>query len=402
MTLPNSSEVHLENRIATGISAIDGVFGGGLPSPGSILLFSQTVSEKRLLAHLFTVKGLQRGERCLYIDFYRSPQLARRDFQRYKNVDVSKLTVIDAVSSQLILPTEEKYFIKNVNDLGEIEEVVSRAIDDTSPQRVVLDSLEFLADKFPKEKVTEFIENVGDLIQKQNAVIMLLFFNLLYDTTRFSELRRSVDILLEFKQDRVEGLSKNFIRVHKYPGSRTQTTEWIPVSFDEAVQDLNYVPRLLITGPKSSGKTAVVEFLNPHYLEVSGGRKVGGLTPRRVEISNIEAEIFGEPTEERFKTMTKLFVRELDGILFVLDATDREKMTKASHVLRLIGGEIPIIVLANKSDLPDSLTPEEIRKVMRLPRSIEVMPTIATTGEGVWEAMWLLLMKVFGEKALWV
>lgn len=360
------------------------------------------VSEKRLLAYIFTVKGLQEGEKCLYIDFYRSPHLARRDFQRYRNIDLSRLTVIDAVSSQLILPTDEKYVVKNTNDLGEIERVVSRAIEEELPRRVVLDSLEFLADRFPDDEVVEFIRSMCDLTGKHNSVLMLLFFNLLYDSTKISKLKESVDYLLEFKRDYVKGLSENFIKVLKPLREEDGKTEWVPLNFAEVVQDMDYVPRVLVTGPRNSGKTAIMELLSPRYLEVGARDRFGNPANKRVDVSQIETEIFGDPTEERFETMTKLFVRELDGILFVLNATDRAKMENGAHLLRLAGKEVPIVLCADESNGPDSLTPEKIRKVMQLPHSVDIVPVVIKTGEGVWEAMWLLLMRIFGEKVLWV
>ncbi|MFQ6107644.1 MAG: ATPase domain-containing protein [Thermoplasmata archaeon] len=403
MTQPSRSRIHFEDTVRTGVSFIDDILGEGLPAPSSILLSSQTVSEKRLLAHLFTVKGLQEGEKCIYIDFYRSPQLARRDFQRCRNIDLSRLTVIDAVSSQLLLPTEEKYIIRNTNDLKEIELVISKAIDENLPRRVVLDSLEFLADRFPDKDVIEFVQKIADLTRHHNSVLMLLFFNLLYDATKVSKLRMSVDYLLEFKRDDVKGLSKNFIKLHTTPGREDSgETEWIPFRFDDVVKDLCYVPRVLVTGPKGSGKTAIIELLNPRQLELGVQGRFGDIGSKRIEVSHIETEVFGEPTDERFEAMTRLFAKELDGILFVIDVTDAEKMKVAAHILEVVGKEIPTVLLANGSDQSGSFTPEKIRDLMHLPRNVDVMPIVAETGEGVWEAMWLLLMRIFGEKVLWV
>jgi signal recognition particle receptor subunit beta len=59
------------------------------------------------------------------------------------------------------------------------------------------------------------------------------------------------------------------------------------------------------------------------------------------------------------------FVRTADGIVFVVDSSQRnfrDDEQWLDEALRLIPGKIPILVIANKQDLPIALSPDFILK----------------------------------------
>ena len=65
------------------------------------------------------------------------------------------------------------------------------------------------------------------------------------------------------------------------------------------------------------------------------------------------------------------YYQSIDGIVMVLDSNDRERLADVSHELnRLLGEEqlsgMPLLVLANKQDLPDAMMCEEIVEGLHL------------------------------------
>ncbi|MFQ5885098.1 MAG: RAD55 family ATPase, partial [Thermoplasmata archaeon] len=74
-------------RISTGIGSMDEQLGGGFPQASSVLLLSESPSEKRMFAEQFIVTGVRNSETCLYVDFYRSPSFARSHLRRYGITD---------------------------------------------------------------------------------------------------------------------------------------------------------------------------------------------------------------------------------------------------------------------------------------------------------------------------
>jgi len=138
-------------RAKTGIPVLDERLQGGFPRPSTLLLFSDKPTEKRLFGENFAIQGVKSGETCVYVDFFRAPQLARGELKRFGPVDPAKLVLVDATSSQLLLPSHEKYHIDNIDSLANIREAIVAAMEAERPGRIVVDSMEFLVDRFPKE-----------------------------------------------------------------------------------------------------------------------------------------------------------------------------------------------------------------------------------------------------------
>src|SRR5437867_11183400 len=94
-------------RAKTGIPVLDERLQGGFPRPSTLLLFSDKPTEKRIFGENFAVQGVKAGERSMYVDCFRAPQLARGEMTRFGSVDPAKLVVADATPSQLLLPTPD-------------------------------------------------------------------------------------------------------------------------------------------------------------------------------------------------------------------------------------------------------------------------------------------------------
>src|SRR5437016_8944458 len=78
-------------RAKTGIPVLDERLQGGFPRPSTLLLFSDKPTEKRIFGENFAVQGIRAGERSLYVDFFRAPQLARGELKRFGSGDLSNL-----------------------------------------------------------------------------------------------------------------------------------------------------------------------------------------------------------------------------------------------------------------------------------------------------------------------
>src|SRR5256712_5112785 len=164
-------------RAKTGIPVLDERLQGGFPRPSTLLLFSDKPTEKRLFGENFAIQGVKAGETCVYVDFFRAPQLALRELKRFGPVDPAKLVLVDATSSQLLLPSREKYHIDNIDSLANIREAVVVAMEAERPGRIVVDSMEFLMDRFPKEDVLRLWRELIEAARSAGTVIRFLFIN---------------------------------------------------------------------------------------------------------------------------------------------------------------------------------------------------------------------------------
>lgn len=382
-------------RVSTGIQVLDDRLGGGFPRSSTLLLFSDKPTEKRLFAETFAVQGAKSGETTVYVDFYRLPALARNDLLRFGDFSKDRLVLVDAISSQLMVKSPEKYRIEDVSSLSSIVETVLAAIAELRPSRLVIDSMEFLADRFPKDDVLREWKRIIEAAKAVGCVTCFLFINWTYHERELQVIQAMSDFLVEFRSSMRGGIIRNSMRITEM-GSGGLKTNWIPYTFKDLIGVTVYFPRILVTGPFNAGKSTVVRSLAERAISIDRMGTTVAFDYGNVNLSGIEAEIFGTPGQERFEFIFKIFAREVSGVLLVVDATRPEDFERAKHMLKLIGPRIPYVVLANKSDLPGTLPVDQIAHKMDLPEGTPVVPTVATENKGLREALLILAEMIIG------
>ena len=382
---------------ATGIQLLDEKLQGGFPRDSTLLLFSEIPAEKRVFAEHFVMTGVKNNEICLYVDFFRAPQLARRELLKFGSYPENKLLLVDATSSQLLLPSQERYSINNVEDIEEIFRVISLAVNETKPRRIVIDSIEFLADRFPQDEVINFWRKLDVEAHKVGATLCFLFINWRSDNPELGDMRSMADFAIEFRSTISGGIVKNMMRIEetKTGGFRTN---WVPYMFKDLIGVRVYFPRILVTGPINAGKSTVVKNLCNTSVNIDRMGTTVSFDYGNVSTMGLEAEVFGTPGQERFEFIFKIFAREINGILLVVDASRPEDLQKAKKMLDLVGGDQPFVVLANKSDLSGAMSPEEVRKAIGLGDNVDVVSSIATEGKGLEDALKILAEQIIGVK----
>lgn len=96
--------------------------------------------------------------------------------------------------------------------------------------------------------------------------------------------------------------------------------------------------------------------------------------------------------------------RAIDAIVFVLDSADREGLDEAREALHAVlssqsgSDKQVLLVLANKQDLPGTMSKEEIADMLRLDTVTEkpwrVQPCCGVNGDGLYEGLDWIYWKV--------
>ncbi|XP_050758783.1 ADP-ribosylation factor-like protein 14 [Gymnogyps californianus] len=91
------------------------------------------------------------------------------------------------------------------------------------------------------------------------------------------------------------------------------------------------------------------------------------------------------------------FLENTDGLLYVVDSSDKRRLEESKKEFELILKNesiksVPVVLLANKQDLPGALNAEEITRRFNMKkycsdRNWYVQPCCAITGEGLSEAL---------------
>ncbi|NWW09137.1 ARL14 protein, partial [Oreocharis arfaki] len=101
--------------------------------------------------------------------------------------------------------------------------------------------------------------------------------------------------------------------------------------------------------------------------------------------------------QKKMRELWSNFLEGTDGLLYVVDSSDKCRLDESRREFELILKNeciktIPVVVLANKQDLPGALNAEEITRRFKMKkycsdRNWYVQPCCAITGEGLAEAL---------------
>ncbi len=183
--------------------------------------------------------------------------------------------------------------------------------------------------------------------------------------------------------------------------------------------------KIVIGGPYHSGKTTTIHKLDPRArsadkLQPDGQTTTVGFDLGKVvwvtssdgqeeiiaygdyennkekyENANVrEIGLFGAAGQMRFSAVRKATLRGAKGILFVIDSSISGHIGHAvalyEEIRLILGDDVPLIVLANKQDIADAKSPEEISELLNM-NGVQVLPSSSINEEGIREALLELL-----------
>ncbi len=166
--------------------------------------------------------------------------------------------------------------------------------------------------------------------------------------------------------------------------------------------------KMVVTGPYSAGKTQFIRSISEIDV-VATERKVTAQSERikkettvamdfgRITIDDdLVLYLFGTPGQRRFDFMWEILTEGMLGFVVLIDSVRPETFREAKNILEVFRGyaETPYIVAANKQDLPDAWTPEDLRIALKIDKDIKVLPCIATDKESVKEVLLELLYSI--------
>ncbi|KXJ16548.1 ADP-ribosylation factor 2 [Exaiptasia diaphana] len=123
--------------------------------------------------------------------------------------------------------------------------------------------------------------------------------------------------------------------------------------------------RLLMVGLDAAGKTTILYHLK--LDEAVNTIPTIGFNVEVIEYKNITFTVWDIGGQDKIRTLWRLYFQETQGLIFVVDSNDRERIQEAKDELyRLLKEDelkrAALLVLANKQDLPDAMTASELRQ----------------------------------------
>lgn len=159
--------------------------------------------------------------------------------------------------------------------------------------------------------------------------------------------------------------------------------------------------QLVLVGLENTGKTTLLyrlKFGQYTHTQPTVGFNCEKVEGRWGKAKGVHFAIWDVEGKDNVRPLWKSYLRSADGIIYVVDSSDRERMEESRiELLRLVKGQnhpviLPTLVLANKQDLPEALSPEEVGRELGLQelssgQQVLLLPVCAVTGEGLPAAM---------------
>jgi len=169
--------------------------------------------------------------------------------------------------------------------------------------------------------------------------------------------------------------------------------------------------QIMVFGLTNAGKTTLINKLRDLiYSKVKFNNLNKGYLEERLFFENLSMTTFDLPLKRKFGKLWRYYMKKLDGIAFVVDASDSSKFNENKiqfHILtnNIKNKSIPLLIVFNKCDL-ETAEIEKIMKNLDLQnldfQTYKCFETNALTGQGILDSFtWIekkILKRIFTER----
>ena len=155
--------------------------------------------------------------------------------------------------------------------------------------------------------------------------------------------------------------------------------------------------RMIIIGLDNAGKTTVLYKL--HLGEVVTTVPTVGFNVETVNYEGLKFQVWDLGGQTGLRPYWRCYYQDTNAVVFVVDSADKERLEYSRQELEIMLQEdelkgVPVLVLANKQDMPGAMGYDEIYKGLGLSsiknRQWQMFRTSAMDGTGLKEAFeWL-------------
>ncbi len=169
--------------------------------------------------------------------------------------------------------------------------------------------------------------------------------------------------------------------------------------------------KMVVTGPFNSGKTSFIQTVSEIDV-VSTERKISSEAERVKETTTVAMDfgritvdddlvlyLFGTPGQKRFDFMWEILSEGMLGFIVMVDSSRPETFREARGILHTFRAyaPTPYVVAANKQDLEDAWSLEDLRIALKLDRNLKLLDCVSMEKESVKNVLLELLYSILDE-----
>jgi small GTP-binding protein len=169
--------------------------------------------------------------------------------------------------------------------------------------------------------------------------------------------------------------------------------------------------KMVVTGPFNAGKTQFIKTVSEIDV-VSTERQISSEAERIKETTTVAMDfgritvdddlvlyLFGTPGQKRFDFMWEILSEGMLGFIVVVDSARPETFREARGILHTFRAyaPTPYVVAANKQDMDDAWSIEDLRIALKLDPNVKLLPSTASDKESVKTVLLELLYSILEE-----
>jgi uncharacterized protein len=166
--------------------------------------------------------------------------------------------------------------------------------------------------------------------------------------------------------------------------------------------------KMVVTGPFNAGKTEFIRSISEIDV-VSTERKITDVTSRVKKETTVAMDfgritvdddlvlyLFGTPGQKRFDFMWEILSEGMLGFVILVDSIRPETFREARRILDIFRSyaDTPYVVAANKQDVDDAWSTEDLRIALKVRHEVKLLPCVATDKESVKKVLLELLYSI--------
>lgn len=164
--------------------------------------------------------------------------------------------------------------------------------------------------------------------------------------------------------------------------------------------------QITMIGLNDSGKTSILYRLKINEFVPTA--PTSAFNMERIKLAkNTRLSIWDVGGGENIRPLWRTYMRQADGIVFVVDSTDRKRIEEIKEELSFalnscLKERVPVLIFANKQDLHYAMDPTDLTELLDLKELKEknpwfLQPASAKTGDGIKEG-YTALIRMIDEK----
>ncbi|XP_050310236.1 ADP-ribosylation factor-like protein 3 [Anthonomus grandis grandis] len=152
--------------------------------------------------------------------------------------------------------------------------------------------------------------------------------------------------------------------------------------------------RLLLLGLDNAGKTTILKIVASE--DITNITPTAGFNIKSVISEGFKLNVWDIGGQRKIRPYWKNYFENTDVLIYVVDSADKKRLEETGiELYELLSDDklrnVPLLVYANKQDLPGSLTAADIAQALGLPtikdRNWQIQACSAVKGTGVREGM---------------